>query len=174
MLLYVIVALLYKKDKLKIHFIVFLLFCVSCIECTMNMEETGYSTTGRSAYFKDYDSVKTLTTELSESDDTFYRIAKAFGYRSKTMPHGTISTVQVPSRPPLMPAWQSCSEDSGLNIPWMPTQTMVLPLLYTQCSTSNIFWATRSLQIPQRWSLSAQLTMSTYIMQSTLFLSATW
>ena len=83
MLLYVIVALLYKKDKLKIHFIVFLLFCVSCIECTMNMEETGYSTTGRSAYFKDYDSVKTLTTELSESDDTFYRIAKAFGYRSK-------------------------------------------------------------------------------------------
>ena len=83
MLLYVIVALLYKKDKLKIHFIVFLLFCVSCIECTMNMEETGYSTTGRSAYFKDYDSVKTLTTELSESDDSFYRIAKAFGYRSK-------------------------------------------------------------------------------------------
>lgn len=83
MLLYVIIAFLYKKDKLKIHFIVFLLFCVSCIECTMNMEETGYSTTGRSAYFKDYESVQTLTDELSESDDSFYRIAKAFGYRSK-------------------------------------------------------------------------------------------
>lgn len=34
MLLYVIIAFLYKKDKIKIHFIVFLLFCVSCIECT--------------------------------------------------------------------------------------------------------------------------------------------
>ncbi len=83
MLLYVIIAFLYKKDKIKIHFIVFLLFCVSCIECTMNMEETGYSTTGRSAYFKDYDSVQTLTDELSQTDDSFYRIAKAFGYRSK-------------------------------------------------------------------------------------------
>ncbi len=83
MLLYVTIAFLYKKDKIKIHFIVFLLFCVSCIECTMNMEETGYSTTGRSAYFKDYDSVQTLTDELSQTDDSFYRIAKAFGYRSK-------------------------------------------------------------------------------------------
>ena len=83
MLLYVIAAFLYKKDKIKKPFIVFLLFCVSCIECTMNMEETGYSTTGRSAYFKDYNSIQTLTDELSDSDDSFYRIAKAFGYRSK-------------------------------------------------------------------------------------------
>ena len=83
MLLYVIVAFLYKKEKFKIHYIVFMLFCVSCIECTMNMEETGYSTTGRSAYLKDYDSVETLVSEASANDDSFYRIAKAFGYRSK-------------------------------------------------------------------------------------------
>lgn len=83
MLLYVIVAFLYKKEKFQIHYIVFMLFCVSCIECTMNMEETGYSTTGRSAYLKDYDSVETLVSEASANDDSFYRIAKAFGYRSK-------------------------------------------------------------------------------------------
>lgn len=83
MLLYVIVAFLYKKEKFQVHYIVFMLFCVSCIECTMNMEETGYSTTGRSAYLKDYDSVETLVSEASASDDSFYRIAKAFGYRSK-------------------------------------------------------------------------------------------
>ncbi len=83
MLLYVIIAFIYKKDKFKIHYIVFMLFCAACIECTMNMEETGYSTTGRSAYLKDYDAVESLVSEASTEDDSFYRIAKAFGYRSK-------------------------------------------------------------------------------------------
>lgn len=81
--LYMIIAFLYKKGTLKKHLIIFLLFCVTSIECTMNMEETGYSTTGRSAYFKDYNSIETLTDYLDETDDSFYRIAKAFGYRSK-------------------------------------------------------------------------------------------
>ena len=83
MLLYVIIAFIYKKNKLKIHYIVFMLFCVTCIECTMNMEETGYSTTGRSAYLRDYDSVEYLVSEAAAEDNSFYRIAKAFGYRSK-------------------------------------------------------------------------------------------
>lgn len=83
MLLYVIIAFIYKKNKLKIHYIVFMLFCVTCIECTMNMEETGYSTTGRSAYLRDYDSVESLVSEAAAEDNSFYRIAKAFGYRSK-------------------------------------------------------------------------------------------
>lgn len=117
MLLYVIIAFLYKKDKIKIHFIVFLLFCVSCIECTMNMEETGYSTTGRSAYFKDYDSVQTLTDELSQTDDSFYRIAKAFGYRSKMMLHGITLTVPVSSHQLPMPASLICSAVLVLSIP---------------------------------------------------------
>lgn len=81
--LYVLIAYIYRQQKIKIHYVVFLLFCVASVECTMNMEETGYSTTGRSAYFSDYDSVARLTGTLKETDDSFYRIAKAFGYRSK-------------------------------------------------------------------------------------------
>ncbi len=81
--LYALIAFIYKKTKLAIHYVVFLLFCVAAVECTMNMEETGYSTTGRSAYFEDYDDINVLTDKLAAEDDSFYRIAKAFGYRSK-------------------------------------------------------------------------------------------
>lgn len=81
--IYVLLAFIYKNSRLKIYYIIFLLFCTASIECTMNMEETGYSTTGRSAYFKDYDSVAALTNDIQETDGSFYRIAKAFGYRSK-------------------------------------------------------------------------------------------
>lgn len=81
--LYVLLYFLMKKTKLQKFFIIFLLFCVSSIECTVNMEATGYSTTSRTSYYRDYDAVKTLTTNLAASDTSFYRIAKIYGYRSK-------------------------------------------------------------------------------------------
>lgn len=81
--LYAMIAIIYKKTKCKKYIVIFLLFCVASIECTMNMEKTGYSTTGRDYYFKDYDEVALLTENVMKDDPSFYRIAKAFGYRSK-------------------------------------------------------------------------------------------
>ncbi len=82
---YVLMAFIVRNKKLRNDIVVVLLFVVSIIECTVNMDNTGYSTTSRSAYLKDYDSVSGLLDEISdmEDDNSFYRTTKYRGYRSK-------------------------------------------------------------------------------------------
>lgn len=81
--IYFFIALLVRKKKLCLQYSVFLLFAVTVIECTMNMETTGYSTTSRVYYQSDYNSVKELTNKVTDEDESFYRISKYLGYRSK-------------------------------------------------------------------------------------------
>ncbi len=81
--IYMLAAFAFRKKKVFSNVMIIVLFAVAIVECTMNMENTGYSTTDRTYYLSDYDSVKTLTDTVEESDDSFYRISKAWGYRSK-------------------------------------------------------------------------------------------
>ena len=81
--LYALIILVYKSKKVSQTLTVIIAFALIIIECTVNMEYTGYSTTSRTLYLKDYDSVNTLLDNVEAEDDSFYRTTKIFGYRSK-------------------------------------------------------------------------------------------
>lgn len=84
--IYVLLAIIArKKKKWNLNYIMVALFAVAIVECTTNMENTGYSTTSRTAYLTDYESVGALVDEVEEIEDenSFYRISKVWGYRTK-------------------------------------------------------------------------------------------
>ena len=81
--IYALVMLIYKSKKLSQSLTILIAFALLIVECTINMEYTGYSTTSRTLYLKDYDQVNTLLDNLEEEDDSFYRISKIYGFRSK-------------------------------------------------------------------------------------------
>ncbi len=83
--LYILIAFIGRRKKINTNYLMIALFAVAIVECTMNMENTGYSTTDRTYYLSDYDSIDTLTAKVDEieDDNSFYRISKAWGYRSK-------------------------------------------------------------------------------------------
>lgn len=80
---YALILLIYKSKKAHQSLLVIMAFALMIVECTINMEFTGYSTTNRTYYLRDYDSVSHMLDELEEKDDSFYRISKSQGYRSK-------------------------------------------------------------------------------------------
>ena len=82
-LIYALLIYLKKTKNFKIPVIFFAVLCVSVVECTINMESTGLGTTSRTAYLLDYNAVKTVTSDVSDNDDSFYRMDKITGARSK-------------------------------------------------------------------------------------------
>ena len=82
-LIYALLIYLKKTKNFKIPVIFFAVLCVSVVECTINMESTGLGTTSRTAYLLDYNAVKTVTSDVSGNDDSFYRMDKITGARSK-------------------------------------------------------------------------------------------
>lgn len=82
---YVLIAFLARNKKVNTNYLMIALFAVAIIECTINMDHTGYSTTTRSAYLADFDKVESLLDKSKEieGDDAFYRTTKFRGYRSK-------------------------------------------------------------------------------------------
>ena len=82
-LIYALLIYLKKTKNFKIPVIFFAVLCVSVVECTINMEFTGLGTTSRTAYLLDYNAVKTVTSDVSDNDDSFYRMDKITGARSK-------------------------------------------------------------------------------------------
>lgn len=82
-LFYLFLMYLYQNRKVVTPVFIFLFFLSTILECALNMEATGFSTTGRSYYLSDYDSMKSILAYLDEQDDSFYRMEKFSGYRSK-------------------------------------------------------------------------------------------
>lgn len=82
-LIYALLIYLKKTKNFKIPVIFFAVLCVSVVECTINMESTGLGTTSRTAYLLDYNAVKTVTSDVSDNDGSFYRMDKITGARSK-------------------------------------------------------------------------------------------
>ena len=73
----------YKSGKINKNVLSILVFAVLITECTFNVEKTGYNTTSRTYYFKDYDSINSFMDKLESEDNSFYRIHKIRGYRTK-------------------------------------------------------------------------------------------
>lgn len=82
-LIYALFIFINNNAKLRIPLILMLTYSASIIECTMNMDATGIGTTSRTSYLLDYDAVKTVTQTVADNDDSFYRMDKIFGARSK-------------------------------------------------------------------------------------------
>lgn len=82
-LIYALLIQLHRRTNFKIPVILFAAFAVSIVECTINMEETGLGTTNRTAYLLDYNAVKSVTNTIYGQDDSFYRMDKITGARSK-------------------------------------------------------------------------------------------
>lgn len=83
MLLYAALLYLAKKTKCRFPYVFVIALTLVVIESALNLDATGLGTTSRSAYLADYDSMDSILTELNNSDDSFYRIDKVFGSRSK-------------------------------------------------------------------------------------------
>ena len=82
-IVYALLALFYNRNRLKAPILLFVLFASAIIECTINMENTGLSTTGRSAYLLDNAAVDNLLEKVRADDTGFYRIEKTFGLKTK-------------------------------------------------------------------------------------------
>jgi len=82
-LIYMLLIYLHRANKLKKPILIFFVFSVAIIECTMNMEATGISTTIRSYYVNDNQAVNNVNDYVSQDDTSFYRIEKTSGVRTK-------------------------------------------------------------------------------------------
>lgn len=83
--IYALIAMIARSKKVNVNYLMIGLFAVAIVECTINMDHTGYSTTTRSYYLSDLDKVETLLgkAEEIEGEDAFYRTTKYRGYRTK-------------------------------------------------------------------------------------------
>ena len=83
--IYALIAFIMRNKKINVNYVMIGLFAVAIVECTINMDHTGYSTTGRTYYLSDFDKVGTLlkNAEDIEGEDAFYRTTKFRGYRTK-------------------------------------------------------------------------------------------
>lgn len=82
-LLYAFILYLYKNKNGNAAVIMFLAFIVSISEASINMDETGFSTTSRTAYLLDFSAVDTVTDTIASQDHSFYRMDKIIGARTK-------------------------------------------------------------------------------------------
>lgn len=82
-LIYGFLMYLYRNRLLRNNVITFMAILIAIIECTINMDATGVNTTGRTSYMLDYDAVETVTNRIYEKDDSFYRMDKFTGARTK-------------------------------------------------------------------------------------------
>lgn len=82
-LIYSLLIYISRNVNLKTPIVLFLAFSTIIVEATMNMDSTGIGTTTRSAYLLDYDAVETVTDTVAKDDDSFYRMDKIFGARSR-------------------------------------------------------------------------------------------
>lgn len=82
-LFYMFLIYLYRNAKTFVPVFIFLFFLSTILECALNLEATGFSTTSRTYYMSDTESMSAITDYLSEKDDSFYRMEKFSGARSK-------------------------------------------------------------------------------------------
>lgn len=82
-LIYALLMYIHRFGRFRYPVALFIAFGVVVTECTVNMEATGLSATNRTAYLLDYDAVKNVTSSIESTDDSFYRMDKIYGARSK-------------------------------------------------------------------------------------------
>lgn len=81
--LYLCIILIHNYSKVTKYITLVLLIVIPALECGRNLEATGLSTTNRTGYLENYDSVEDIKKYLAQNDDSFYRTEFLYGYRSK-------------------------------------------------------------------------------------------
>lgn len=82
-LLYVLIIYLYRSKKLPYMVLLFIFFASTVIECALNYEATALGTTSRSYYLSDNADIDYLLDTAARLDDSFYRVEKYSGVRTK-------------------------------------------------------------------------------------------
>ena len=82
-LLYALLIYLKRNKKFKSPILLIACYSLCIIEATINMDNTGLGTTSLSSYQIDFDAVENVTEEVASQDDTFYRMDKVVGARTK-------------------------------------------------------------------------------------------
>lgn len=82
-LLYMLMVYIFRAKKVPYLVFLFLFFTTTILECALNYEETALSTTTRSTYLTDNADIENLLETVSGLDDSFYRIEKFSGLRTK-------------------------------------------------------------------------------------------
>jgi len=82
-LIYMLFIYLHRGNQLKKPILIFLVFTVAIIECTINMEATGINTTIRTYYVNDNQAINNVNDYVIQNDTSFYRIEKITGVRTK-------------------------------------------------------------------------------------------
>lgn len=80
---YMLIIYIYRSRKLPYMVFLFLFFTFTILECAINFEETALGTTNRTYYLADNQAIETLLDRVEESDDSFYRIEKFSGLKTK-------------------------------------------------------------------------------------------
>ena len=108
---------------------------VVVVECSFNLNATGLGTTSRSAYLLDYDAVESVTSQIKESDQSFYRMDKIFGARSKNdgawHNYKTISTFSSTCNKGMTEFFQNLGFEASTNAYGYNGSTMVTNCLFS-------------------------------------------
>lgn len=81
--LYMLLIYLYRSRRIPYMFFLFLLYTGTILECALNYEETGVGTTDRTYYLEDNKDIATLLDTAEKLSDSFYRVEKYSGVRTK-------------------------------------------------------------------------------------------
>lgn len=81
--LYMLIIYVYRKKNLPYMVFLFLFFTTTILECALNFEETALGTTDRTYYLADSANVANLLKTADQLDDSFYRVEKFSGLRTK-------------------------------------------------------------------------------------------
>lgn len=81
--LYMLIIYFYRNKRLPYMCFLFIFFTGTILECALNYEETAVGTTNRTYYLEDNKDIETLLDNVSDIDDSFYRVEKFSGQRTK-------------------------------------------------------------------------------------------
>ena len=133
-LLYALLLYITKKCRMNFPVTFILALTVVVVECSFNLNATGLGTTSRSAYLLDYDAVESVTSQIKESDQSFYRMDKIFGARSKNdgawHNYKTISTFSSTCNKGMTELFQNLGFEASTNAYGYNGSTMVTNCLF--------------------------------------------
>ncbi len=81
--LYMLLMYFYRSRRIPYMLFLFLFFTSTILECALNYEETALGTTNRTYYLEDNEDITLLLETAKNLSDTFYRVEKYSGVRTK-------------------------------------------------------------------------------------------
>ncbi len=80
---YMLIIYIYRQRKIPYMVFLFVFFTATILECAINFEDTALGTTDRTYYHADNQDIENILTTMRELDDSFYRVEKYSGLKTK-------------------------------------------------------------------------------------------